>query len=296
MRNRFSELLYKYFIDNKDAYLLVGDLGYSVFDDFRIRFKDRFINVGIAEQNMIGIAAGLLLKNKKVFVYTIANFGILRCFEQIRNDIHYHNLNLKICCVGGGFAYGVQGYTHLGVEDISLMKSLESNIEIFCPSTKKELDKSFNILTNNKKLSYLRLWKNNEPILKYDRTNKYYSQKNKFCENLIVSIGPVAQEVFYLNINYCHINFFRINNIPNHIYKSIFNNNLIKKILFIEEHVEHGSLYYDYLVKKNKLGLKDKIVLNSHFDFKKYNKHGSEKFLRNLFKMDTFNIHKKISS
>ena len=188
----------------------------------------------------------------------------------------------------------MQGYTHLGVEDISVIKSLEKNVEIFCPSTKSELIKSFNAMTKSNKLSYLRLWRNNEPELKYDKSNKYYSQKNQMCENLIISVGPVSGEVFKLDIKYCHINFYRINNIPDYIFKKIFNQKVIKKILFIEENIEYGSLYYDYLIKKSKLNLSTKKIYKNHFSFSRYKKHGSEIYLRKIFKMNKLEIEKTI--
>ena len=92
MRNQFIQLLCTWAREDETIYLLTADLGFSVLEPFSQEFPKRFINVGIAEQNMIGIAAGLSLRGKKVFVYSIVNFGTLRCLEQIRNDICYHNV------------------------------------------------------------------------------------------------------------------------------------------------------------------------------------------------------------
>jgi transketolase len=106
------------------VWLLTGDLGFSVLEGFATRFPGRFVNVGVAEQNMIGVAAGLCLSGKVVFVYSIANFPVLRCLEQIRNDVCYHDLNVRVVSIGGGFGYGAQGYTHHGTEDLAVMRAL----------------------------------------------------------------------------------------------------------------------------------------------------------------------------
>ncbi len=109
---------------DKRVWLLTGDLGFSVLEGFAARFPARFVNVGVAEQNMIGVAAGLCLAGKVVFVYSIANFPVLRCLEQIRNDVCYHALNVRVVAVGGGFAYGAHGYTHHVTEDLAVMRAL----------------------------------------------------------------------------------------------------------------------------------------------------------------------------
>jgi len=102
----------------------VGDLGFGLVEEFARRFPERFLNAGIAEQNMTGIAAGMALSGRVVFTYSIANFPILRCLEQVRNDVCYHNANVKIVAVGGGLAYGSLGSTHHATEDLAIMRSL----------------------------------------------------------------------------------------------------------------------------------------------------------------------------
>ena len=111
---------------------MCGDIGYSVLEAFSDRFPNRYLNAGVAEQNMTGIAAGLALSGKTVFTYSIANFPVMRCLEQIRNDICYHDLNVKIVSVGGGLAYGSHGYTHHGVEDLAVM-SVMPNMVVAAP-------------------------------------------------------------------------------------------------------------------------------------------------------------------
>lgn len=159
----------KYFIDqlcelakkHKNLYLIVGDVGYSVVEKFQIQFPDRFINAGVAEQSMASIAAGLASEGNHVFVYSIANFPIFRCAEQIRNDIDYHALPVTIVSVGGGVMYGQSGYSHHAVQDYSFMRSMP-NMLIASPGNGEETIKCLNYLVSNPQPSYLRLGKSRE--------------------------------------------------------------------------------------------------------------------------------------
>ena len=102
MRTAFINQLLEEARHNERVFLLVGDLGYHVIEPFATEFPDRFMNVGIAEQNMAGVAAGLAMTGYNVYIYSIGNFPTLRCFEQIRNDIAYHKANVKVVSVGAG--------------------------------------------------------------------------------------------------------------------------------------------------------------------------------------------------
>ncbi len=124
MKTAFIEALTQAAAQDHRIMLLVGDLGFGVVTDFAEKFPDQFVNVGVAEQNMAGIAAGLALSGKIVFTYSIANFPILRCLEQLRNDVCYHKANVISVSVGGGFSYGALGMTHHGTEDIAIMRAL----------------------------------------------------------------------------------------------------------------------------------------------------------------------------
>lgn len=132
MRDHFIGSLTEIAKKNKDIILITGDLGFGVLDDFIEKYPKQFINAGVAEQNMTGIASGLGMDGKTVFTYSIGNFNTLRCLEQIRNDACYHNSNVNIVSVGGGFSYGALGYSHHATEDIAIMRSLP-NLRVFSP-------------------------------------------------------------------------------------------------------------------------------------------------------------------
>lgn len=163
MRNAFIEELVSLAAINPQIALVVGDLGYSVVEPFADRFPDRFINAGVAEQNMTGLAAGMASEGYHVFTYSIANFPTFRCAEQIRNDIDYHRLPVTVVAVGGGLAYGALGYSHHAVQDYALIRCMP-NMLIAAPGDPFEVRACLRYLVRNPGPSYLRLGKAGEPI------------------------------------------------------------------------------------------------------------------------------------
>lgn len=161
MRTAFIDELCELAKSHENLYLIVGDVGYSVVEKFQNQFPDRFINAGVAEQSMASIAAGLASEGNHVFVYSIANFPIFRCAEQIRNDIDYHALPVTIVSVGGGVMYGQSGYSHHAIQDYSFMRSLP-NMLIASPGNGEETIKCLHYLVNNPQPSYLRLGKSRD--------------------------------------------------------------------------------------------------------------------------------------
>ncbi len=164
MRTAFAKTLLELAKKNKSIWLLTGDLGYSVLEDFNAAFPERYLNIGVAEQNMIGIAAGLALSGKCVFAYSIIPFVTLRCFEQIRNDICLENANVKLIGIGEGFSYGQLGPTHHSIEDIAVMRSLP-NMTVICPGDPWEAEEATKAISKIKTPVYLRLGKAGEPRL-----------------------------------------------------------------------------------------------------------------------------------
>lgn len=164
MRNAFIDELVIHASVNDRIALIVGDLGFSVVERFSDRFPKRFINAGVAEQNMMGLAAGMASEGYHVFVYSIANFPTFRCAEQIRNDVDYHRLPVTVVSVGGGLAYGNLGYSHHAVQDYGLMR-LMPNMLIAAPGDPMEVRACMRYLVANPQPSYLRLGKAGEPCL-----------------------------------------------------------------------------------------------------------------------------------
>ena len=162
MRNAFIQELVTLARQHPQIALIVGDLGYSVIEPFADEFPDRFINAGVAEQNMTGLAAGMASEGYHVFTYSIANFPTFRCAEQIRNDVAYHKLSVTVVAVGGGLAYGALGYSHHAVQDYALMRIMP-NMLIAAPGDSMETRACMRYLVKNPGPSYLRLGKVGEP-------------------------------------------------------------------------------------------------------------------------------------
>jgi transketolase len=164
VRTTFIKTLIDVAAEDERVWLVAGDLGYSVLEAFYERFPQRYLNSGVAEQNMTGIAAGLALAGKTAFTYSIANFPIFRCLEQVRNDVCYHGLNVKIVAVGGGLAYGSAGYSHHAVEDFAVMRALP-NMVVFAPADPVETALVTRAAVRHNGPCYLRLGKAGEPVL-----------------------------------------------------------------------------------------------------------------------------------
>lgn len=156
MRNYFVKTLCELCDKHENIYLITGDLGFGVLTPFIEKHSERFINAGIAEQNMTGVAAGIALGGNIVFTYSIGNFPTLRCLEQIRNDCLYNNLDVKVICVGSGFTYGALGMSHHATEDIGIMSSLP-NIHIFSPCDEYESRLCTELMVKTPGTCYMRL-------------------------------------------------------------------------------------------------------------------------------------------
>ena len=156
MRKIFAKILEEKLVQDKNNFLITGDLGFKVLDNIKKNFVENFLNIGICEQSMLSFSAGLSKHYKNVFVYSIANFNTFRALEQIRNDICYQNNKVIIVSVGTGFAYGKLGYTHYGIEDIGIMNGLP-NIHIYNPLDEKQLRLIFNKILKIIKPVYLRI-------------------------------------------------------------------------------------------------------------------------------------------
>lgn len=161
MRDTFVRTLIEEAKKNKNIELITGDLGFGVLKPYYEALPDQFTNAGIAEQNMTTMAAGMALEGKIVFTYSIGNFPTLRCLEQIRNDCAYHNANVKIVCVGGGFVYGSLGMSHQATEDIAVLRALP-DVTVVCPGDLVEAEEATRAIASMPGTCYLRLGRGGE--------------------------------------------------------------------------------------------------------------------------------------
>ncbi len=167
MRTAYCKALYEIMSRDSRVFALTADIGFRNFDQIIADFPERFVNVGVAEANMMGIAAGLALSGKIPFTFTIAPFVTMRCLEQIRVDLCYHNLPVKIIGAGGGFVYGPQGTTHHAIEEIGILRTLP-NMTVISPSDPLETGKAIHASMDLEGPAYVRIGRNNEPALHSD--------------------------------------------------------------------------------------------------------------------------------
>ena len=156
MRDHFIKKLTTLAENDPRLLLITGDLGFNVFEEYCKKFPKQFLNAGVAEQNMTGVATGMALEGFKVFTYSIANFSTLRCLEQIRNDACYHMANVNVVSIGGGFSYGALGISHHATEDLSIMRSLP-DITVVSPCELWEVGAATEALLETPGTTYLRL-------------------------------------------------------------------------------------------------------------------------------------------
>ncbi|HCK04370.1 MAG TPA: transketolase [Methylophilaceae bacterium] len=166
MRDTFVTNLAKLAQHDEKIFLVCGDLGFNVLEEFRDLHPKRFLNGGISEQNIAGLCAGLSREGYTVYFYSIGNFPTLRCMEQIRYDIAYHNANVNIVAVGGGYAYGSLGTSHHATEEIGMLRMIP-NMMVTSPSDPSEVKDILDITSKDPSPSYMRLNRSGEGIINY---------------------------------------------------------------------------------------------------------------------------------
>lgn len=164
MRNAFINTILKACQERDDIFVISGDAGLGVFDVFKEEHPDRFLNLGAAEQNMIGFAAGMAMAGYKVLVYNIIPFVLYRCYEQVRNDICYQKLPIILAGIGSGVTYAPMGMTHYSVEDLGVARTLP-NLTVLSPIDPVEAQLAADYALSASLPVYVRLAKRGEPTI-----------------------------------------------------------------------------------------------------------------------------------
>jgi transketolase len=265
MRNTFSNKITEYANRNEDFIVIYADLGYSVFDTFRRNYPTKFFNTGIAENNMVGVAAGLAMSGKKVFVYSISKFLANKCFEQIREDVCYHDVPVVMVGVGSGFSYGHAGYSHYSNEDIGCLRTIPG-LTVISPIDPVELRILLDQILIYPHPVYFRLGKNGEKCFSEKNNLKigeaYYLKKEK--DIALIIHGNIAEEVFKARkllkkdgFNVSIISSPTIKPLDKRFFRKLLQTH--SSLYVIEEHSEIGGLgdALGYLGVK-KIAIKDK--------------------------------------
>lgn len=300
MRYTFIKELIRQAEKNKNIMLLTADLGYTVVEEFRDKFPDRFINVGVSESNMIGLATGLAMSGKIVFVYSIATFATLVPFESIRNDVALHNAHVIIVGSGAGLSYSDAGPSHHTIEDIAVLRTIP-NMNIIAPADPTEMKWATEIAVNLKKPLYLRVAKKGEPVI-YDNKPVLKFGKGSILKKgtdfAIISTGNMVYNSL-LAANFLEkrglkgtvVSMHTLKPADGQLIKNICSG--FKNIFTVEEHYEIGglgSIVSDIITKENLSCKLIKIALPNIF----VKEAGSHDFLRNKYGLSPEKIAKTI--
>jgi transketolase len=247
VRKEFSNIITKLGREDDRIIFLSGDLGYKALEEVKETLKERFINTGVAEQNMVSVAAGLAYEGFKVFCYSIAPFIVYRCLEQTRNDVCFHNLPVFLVGNGGGFGYGIMGPTHHALEDISCMSSLPNMIS-YVPAFTEDLEIAITDILQNETPAYLRLGlgkKNTDQLLQKGNFNKILHSDTPSVT--VLSMGPIIHNILDgISLSNCKGKVdlysavkFPYGELPENFIRSL---QISKKLIVVEEHVKTGGL------------------------------------------------------
>jgi transketolase len=295
MRDAFIKTLLAEAKHNPEIFLITGDLGFGVIEDFQKALPNQFINAGVSEQAMMGIAAGIASTGKRVFVYSIGNFPTLRCLEQIRNDVCLMNNPVVIVSVGAGYSYGSQGYTHHALEDIAVMRALP-NMQIFVPADSIEAVKLTKYLANSRNPSYLRLGRSGEPEISKIIDNKKINEIVEISEGsdgTILFVGPIGSRVLAADKIIRSMN--KSASVASVPFVSALDLTFLRKaakkgpIVTVEEHSSRGGFGSLILETLNSEGIncKVKIVAAKQYNLSEI---GSQNYLQNQNGLDEKSI------
>lgn len=303
MRAAFVKTLLDIAKKDKNVHLLTGDLGFVVLQPFWDEVPDQITNVGIAEQSMTGIAAGMALSGKVVFTYSIGNFPTMRCLEQIRNDCAYHNANVKVVCIGAGFVYGSLGMSHHATEDIAIMRSLP-DVTVMAPGDLTESAAATQAIYKQNGTCYLRLGRGGEKKIHETIDNFQIGKaiKVKDGDNIVIfSTGSIFDEVLgavellkQSNINPAVFTFPTIKPIDKELIE--YCSNKFDVILTVEEHNivgGFGSAVAEVLAEMtNRTSYLVRIGLNDTYS----SIVGTQKYLRDAYGISANKIYERLIS
>ena len=245
MRKEFAEAVINISLSNDKIVFLTGDLGFMALEGVRESLGERFINAGVAEQNMVTMAASLAYEGFLPIVYSISPFITLRPYEQLRNDVCLHNLPVKVVANGGGYGYGIMGGTHHNIEDIGTMRILP-NMRVYVPFTGADVNATLREMIAEPSPGYLRLnlASNRENISAFSPWRKIHGSKKAGA--VVIATGTVADNLFKLPesqlkmLDIWLLSKFPVYDVPAELLESVSE---IKNVITMEEHQGQCGLH-----------------------------------------------------
>jgi transketolase len=297
MRKEFSNSVEQLAKDDESIVFITGDLGYNALENLQQLMGPRFINAGVAEQNMVGMAAGLAYKGYKVLCYSIAPFIVYRCLEQFRNDVCFHNLPVYLVGNGGGYGYGIMGSSHHAIEDLAILSGMQ-NTTAWIPGFADEVDPVLREMVYAGKPAYLRLGAGkHSPEGSYRSGSFKVLHYNPDAEITIVALGPLANNaIAALSQIGVSVNVLSVLNLPMKITPQI--EEILRKanhILVAEEHISIGGVAQQLSVQLLENNISVRSFKSLHATGYPDKTYGSQSYHQKQSQLDTAGIVKNVS-
>lgn len=300
MRKEFSTAIEELAVEDDSVIFITGDLGYNALENLQDKMGKRFINAGVAEQNMVGVAAGFAHKGYKVFCYSIAPFIVYRCLEQFRNDICFNNLPVFLVGNGGGYGYGIMGSSHHTIEDLACLSG-QQNAQVWVPAFADEVIPVVQQIAADARPAYLRLGAG-----KTTPANSYLTGSFKVIhqpanpEMTVFALGPVANNVLSaLGLApelADKVNVITALHFPLELTDELIT--LVKKapaILVAEEHISTGGLAQQLSVQLLEKGIFPSVFKSLKAEGYPNGRYGSQSYHQKLSGLDADSILSSIS-
>lgn len=264
MKSDFAKEIERVARKDRKTVFLTGDLGFNAFESLRKHIGERFINAGVAEQNMVDVAAGLAYAGLQPWVYSIAPFLILKTVEQIRNDVAQRSLPVRFVGNGGGFGYGIMGTTHHLLEDIAILSTFP-NMKIFVPAFNSDIHPIVEKMSLYSGPSYLRLGTSGVDFATYAGVRNI----RKGSKVTVIVLGPLAERFIQVADEFKEaVDLWVVTELPVKILPKFFDSiSKTQKLIIAEEHSYHGGLGQTILSELGKRGVSIQV---SHMGIKDY--------------------------
>jgi transketolase len=294
MRKEFSAGLERLALADDKIIFITGDLGYAALENLQQSMGPRFINAGVAEQNMVGMAAGMAYKGFKVFCYSIAPFAVYRCLEQFRNDACLHNMPVFLVGNGGGYGYGIMGSTHHAIEDLACLSGLQ-NVNTYVPAFADEIDPMLDQIVAERRPAYLRLGAGPKTPEGAEQlgTFKQIARAENDSSGTVVALGPVATNVLQALGQpelTGRFDVFTATNLPLDLPSQLAQQWAGKPLLVVEEHVSVGGLAGQLTVKLLAKGAAPSRFVSLTAQGYPNGRYGDQKYHQQLSGLDPANI------
>ena len=299
MRNEFSAAVERIAREDDKVVFITGDLGYNALENVVEALGPRFINAGVAEQNMFGVASGKAYRGYKVFCYSIAPFAVYRCLEQFRNDVCLHKMPVFLVGNGGGYGYGIMGSTHHAIEDLACLSSLQ-NVNTYIPAFADEVAPMLDQIIAESGPAYLRLGAGPKTPDGAEKLGTFkHIVRSKSPVGTVVALGPVAANVLTAlqdDLLTGQFDVYTATNLPLDLPASLAHQWAGKPLLVVEEHVSIGGLAQQLSVKLLTDGAAPSHFVSLSAQGYPNGLYGDQKYHQQLSGLDPANISRQLAS